>query len=55
MKIINFRGDLTDNSAKKEALVVSSVHFVLKLPSFSSSEIIGYLATPRLKPTVKAG
>ena len=23
MKIINFRGDLTDNSAKKEALLVS--------------------------------
>ena len=24
MKIINFRGDLTDNSAKKEALFVSA-------------------------------
>ena len=26
IKIINFRGDLTDSSAEKEALVVTSAH-----------------------------
>ena len=40
MKIINFRGDLTDNSAKKEALSASAFAFKIKIEYFRDTFIL---------------